>query len=249
MAIGASVVSQSHTPNQANPLGWVEYFHGISLNLKRRCNGYLFLGTSTHQASEGRFPRRLSPVPLREETVITIESSFTCHGDIEVSPSWSLGNQFLCIHFFCAHCIHFFCFIHSFLLSTLYSFLLCTLHSFFGAHHIFFLSAHLFISSVHTTFIHFFSAHHIYSFLLCTWHQFLLCTPLGTPSIVRSFCYFICKICLLTRWLSGFPPITDCYGSFQQFSPYCYCPSTNSTESRKVTSTEWGSFPCTPGLF
>lgn len=175
----------------------MEYFHGISLNLKRRCNGYLSIGTSTHQASEGWFPRRLSPVPLREETAFTIESSFTCHGDKEVSPSWSLGNKFLCIHFFCAHhihsffcahCIHFFCFVHSFLLSTLYSFLLCLWHSLLCTLHSFLwctphlLSAHLFISSVHSAFIHFFSAHYIYFFCAHLWEHH----PLSEAFVISS---------------------------------------------------------------
>lgn len=198
MAIGTSVVSQSHTPNQANPLGWVEYFHGISLNLKRRCNGYLSIGTSTHQASEGWFPRRLSPVPLREETAFTIESSFTCHGDKEVSPSWSLGNKFLCIHFFCAHHIHSFSvhtvfissvsFTHFFWARCIHFFCAYGIHfcahciHFFGAHHIYFLSAHLFISSVHSAFIHFFSAHYIYFFCAHLWEHH----PLSEAFVISS---------------------------------------------------------------
>lgn len=150
----------------------MEYFHGISLNPKGRCSGYLCIDTSMHQASEGWFSHRLSPVPLGEKLPLQLRAALPV---VEIKiPSWSLGNKFLCIRFFCAHhihsffrahCIHFFCFIHSFLLSALYSFhlcarhsLLCTLHSFLRCTpHLFLLCT--FISSVHTTFIHFFCAH------------------------------------------------------------------------------------------
>lgn len=75
---------------------------------------------------------------------------------------------------------------------------------FFWVHCIHFIYVHGIHFRAHC--IRFFGAHHTYFF--CA-HLFLLCTPLGTPAIFRSLCHFICKICLLTRWLSGSPPITD----------------------------------------
>lgn len=162
----------------------MKYFHGISLNLKRRCNGYLSIGTSTHQASEGWFPRRLSPVPLREETAFTIESSFTCHGDKEVTPVEVLETNFSAfissVHI---TFIHFLCTLYSFLL---FRSLISFEHAvFISSVPMAFTSVHTaFISSVHTTFI---SYLHIYSFLQCTAHLFISSVHTTFISSVHTF--------------------------------------------------------------